>query len=157
MSLKRKAADITADAAKKAKPNASITSFFSSPKAPLSTNSTAPNSSAPASSPIAKPAVTKAEPAAAPAPFDKEAWVAKLKPEQKELLKLEINTLHESWLAVLKDEVVSESFLTLKRFLKSEAESGKTIFPPSQDVYSWYADTYYLPDSYYSRLADCSI
>jgi len=54
------------------------------------------------------------------------------------LLKLEIDTLHESWLGALKDELTKPEFLELKRFLKKEAESGKTIFPPSADVYSWY-------------------
>lgn len=64
--------------------------------------------------------------------------MAKLTDEQKELLKLEIDTLHESWLAALKDEVVSKEFLELKRFLKKEIESGKKVFPPMEDVYSWY-------------------
>lgn len=124
MSLKRKAADITADAAKKAKPNSSITSFFGQPKSSISSNAS-------------EPASSQTAPETAPVPFDKDAWLAKLTPEQKELLKLEINTLHESWLAVLKDEVTSEGFLELKRFLKKEAETGKTIYPPSADVYSW--------------------
>lgn len=59
-------------------------------------------------------------------------------PEQKELLKLEIETLHESWLGALKEEVVSKEFLDLKRFLKRELETGKKVFPPSDDIYSWY-------------------
>jgi len=70
--------------------------------------------------------------------FDKAAWVAKLTDEQKQLLKLEIDTLHESWLGPLKDEIIKPEFLELKRFLAREAESGKKIFPPSADVYSWY-------------------
>lgn len=53
-------------------------------------------------------------------------------------MKLEIETLHESWLKELKDEVTSEGFLELKRFLKREVESGKKVFPPAEDVYSWY-------------------
>ena len=122
MSLKRKATDLAADAAKKPKANASITSFFAQPKP-------------------SKPASSSSDPTApetAPVVFDKEAWVAKLTPEQKELLKLEIDTLHESWLGALKDEVVSKEFLELKRFLKREAETGKKVFPPSEDIYSWY-------------------
>lgn len=71
------------------------------------------------------------------AKFNKDAWVEKLTDEQKELLKLEIDTLHESWLSVLKDEVVTKEFLDLKRFLKRELDSGKKIFPPMEDVYSW--------------------
>lgn len=74
----------------------------------------------------------------APAPkWDKDAWIAKLNDEQKELLKLEIETLHESWLQHLTNEVTSPEFLNLKRFLKKEVETGKKIFPPSEDVYSW--------------------
>lgn len=135
MSLKRKAADKAAESAKKAKANGSITAFFGQPKASASTSS-----SLPTSSPTA-PASSATAPATEPIKFDKDAWVAKLTDEQKQLLALEINTLHESWLGVLKDEVTSNAFLDLKRFLKTEAEAGKKIFPPSADVYSWYAPT----------------
>jgi hypothetical protein len=62
--------------------------------------------------------------------------------EQKELLKLEIDTLHESWLKELKDEVTSAGFLELKRFLKRERESGKKILPKEEDVYSWFVCPY---------------
>jgi uracil-DNA glycosylase len=50
---------------------------------------------------------------------------------------LEIDTLDESWLAYLKDEVVTTEFLNLKRFLKKEKDSKAKIFPPEEDVYSW--------------------
>lgn len=53
------------------------------------------------------------------------------------LLGLEIETLHESWLAQLKDEVLTKEFLELKRFLKAEHDKGEKIFPPAPDVYSW--------------------
>jgi uracil-DNA glycosylase len=124
MALKRKAGEIATDAAKKPK-NASITSFFGAPKPNpvVASNKSKPDPTAPATAPIV---------------FDKEAWVAKLSDEQKELLKLEIDTLHESWLGALKDEVTSDSFLNLKRFLKREQASGAKIFPPMEDVYSWY-------------------
>ncbi|MCJ1281795.1 uracil DNA glycosylase [Xylographa opegraphella] len=117
--LKRKATDLAAADAKKPKANGSITSFFGAPKA-SSTDSTTSS--------------------AAPAPtvkFDKDAWVAKLTEEQRSLLQLEIDTLHESWLAHLKDDMLMEKFLNLKRFLKKEKEDGKQIFPPLEDVYSW--------------------
>jgi hypothetical protein len=114
MSLKRKAADAATEASKKTKQN-SITSFFGAPK---------PKADAPA------------------ATFDKDAWVSKLTDEQKELLKLEIDTLHESWLPHLKDVLLSPNFLELKRFLKKELASGKTLYPPMQDVYSWYVSTH---------------
>ena len=117
MSLKRKAAEASIDATKKPKPNGSITAFFGAPK---------PSPNAKASS-------------AAAAKFDRDAWVSKLTDEQKELLQLELDTLHESWLPHLKDVLVNPQFLELKRFLKKELSSGKTIFPPMKDVYSWYA------------------
>ncbi|KZF24386.1 uracil-DNA glycosylase [Xylona heveae TC161] len=121
-SLKRKAIDLAAAEAKKPKANASITSFFGPPKPVASTSSTNP-ATAPSAPPVAK--------------FEKDKWLEKLTVEQKDLLKLEIETLHESWLAHLKDEVLSKEFLDLKRFLKREGESGKKVFPPFEDVYSW--------------------
>ena len=77
--------------------------------------------------------------------FDKAQWVEKLTPEQKDLLALEIESLDESWLAQLKDEVLSKDFLELKRFLKREHESGAKIFPPAPDVYSWYVELHLSP------------
>jgi uracil-DNA glycosylase len=109
MSLKRKAGEAATDASKKPKANGSITAFFGAPKPN-------PNSKA-----------------AAAAKFDK------LTDEQKDLLQLEIDTLHESWLPHLKDVLLSPQFLELKKFLKQELKSGKTIYPPMKDVYSWYA------------------
>jgi len=69
--------------------------------------------------------------------FDKKKWAEGLTAEQRGLLKLEIETLDESWLAHLKEEVVSKEFLELKRFLRGEKEAGKKVFPPEGDVYSW--------------------
>jgi uracil-DNA glycosylase len=126
MSLKRKAADIAAAEAKKPKANSSITSFFGPPKTISSTSSTNPSKGAADTAPA--PAVK----------FDKEKWVAGLSEENKALLKLEIETLDPSWLAVLSSTITTKSFLDLKKFLKTEAEAGKKIFPPSEDVYSWY-------------------
>lgn len=134
---------------KKPKANASITSFFGAPKpkpgAPTtSTNpSTTPTASQGTSGLKASSTPSSSEPflmgsaPATPRPFDKEAWVATLTAEQKSLLALEINTLDESWLRHLKDEIVKPDFLSLKRFLASEVTSGKKVFPPSGDVYSW--------------------
>ncbi|KAF2707324.1 uracil-DNA glycosylase [Pleomassaria siparia CBS 279.74] len=107
MTLKRKATEVANTANKAAKPNASITAFFGAPKP---------------------------KPEAA---FDKEAWVAKLSADQKELLDLEIETLHDSWLPHLKDVLVSPQFLELKRFLKKELAGSRPIYPPMKDVYSW--------------------
>ncbi|RAR07324.1 uracil-dna glycosylase [Stemphylium lycopersici] len=115
MSLKRKTAAAVTDASKKPKQNGSITAFFGAPKADP-----------------AKPKQT-----AAAAKFDRDAWVANLTDEQKELLKLELDTLHESWLPHLKDVLVTPQFLELKRFLKKELAGPKPIYPPMEDVYSW--------------------
>ncbi|KAI9786793.1 MAG: uracil DNA glycosylase [Peltula sp. TS41687] len=119
-SLKRKATELAVANAKKPKADGSITSFFSVPKSADAANKFSDAGSSP------------------PAPnFNKEKWVSSLTDEQRELLKLEIDTLHESWLAHLKEEVVKPSFLELKRFLKKELDAGKQIFPPQEDVYSW--------------------
>lgn len=123
--LKRKAAAPT-EANKKARANASITSFFGPPKPVANGGATASKAAA-------------AAPEPAPLRFDKAKWVATLNDEQKQLLQLEIDTLDPSWLAHLKDEVTSKEFLELKRFLAREADQGKKIFPPREDVYSWYA------------------
>lgn len=131
MSLKRKAADIAVDSAKKPKQNGTITAFFGAPKVTASSGAAAGAASfvstTDATAPATKPIV-----------FDKDAWLAKLSDEHKELLKLEIDTLDETWLGALKDEITSPEFLSLKRFLKTEYASGKKIFPPQEDIYSWY-------------------
>ncbi|KAF2219834.1 uracil-DNA glycosylase-like protein [Elsinoe ampelina] len=115
--LKRKAGDLAPSDAKKPKANGSITSFFGQPK----------------------PTSTPSKPTTEPAPikFDKQAWIDKLTEEQRTLLDLEITTLDDSWLAVLHTELTTPSFLSLKRFLQSEAKSGTKIFPPQADIYSW--------------------
>ncbi|CAG8980515.1 hypothetical protein HYALB_00002512 [Hymenoscyphus albidus] len=118
MSLKRKAGDSISSDQKKPKANASITSFFGQPK-PVATSNGA---NAPAA-----PAVK----------FDKEAWVKGLTDEQRDLLKLEIETLDVSWLKELKDEVTSKEFLQLKRFLKKELDAKQVVYPAMKDVYSW--------------------
>ena len=118
-SLKRGASQLSSPVgdAKKPKANSSITSFFSVPKSNGSTAATG-----------------------APRPsFNKARWVQSLTPGQKDLLRLEIDTLDDSWLLHLKDEITTPEFLNLKRFLKKEKESGQTIFPPENEIYSWYA------------------
>ncbi|KAI4216956.1 MAG: hypothetical protein LQ351_000905 [Letrouitia transgressa] len=130
--LKRKAGDIVAASGKKPKANANITSFFAAPASttkPANGNQSSPLSTGTNSS--------NPDPLATAPKFDKAKWLEKLTADQKELLSLEIETLHESWLAQLKDEVLSKEFLELKRFLQKEKESGKTIYPPMEDVYSW--------------------
>lgn len=118
MSLKRKALDVVTAEAKKPKADGSITSFFGQPKRAAGTDQDASRNGVASK-------------------FDREKWLSSLTDEQRELLKLEIDTLHESWLAHLKDEIVSKDFLELKRFLKKELDTGKTVYPPMEDVYSW--------------------
>ncbi|KAK7223773.1 hypothetical protein V2G26_011776 [Clonostachys chloroleuca] len=113
--LKRKAGVAGGNDAKKPKANGNIASFFGAPK----------------------PAA-KGSGAEAPAlKFDKQKWVDSLTPEQKTLLQLEIDTLHESWLAHLKDDITTTQFLDLKKFLQAETKAGRKWFPPAEDVYSW--------------------
>ncbi|KAM0305216.1 hypothetical protein HYE67_008872 [Fusarium culmorum] len=114
--LKRKAGASAGNDSKKTKADGNIASFFAA----------AP-----------KPAAGTVSASAPAARFDKTKWVDSLKPEQKELLQLEIDTLDESWLAHLKDELVSKEFLDLKRFLDREITSGRKVFPPRDDIYSW--------------------
>ncbi|KAI6783076.1 Uracil-DNA glycosylase-like protein [Emericellopsis cladophorae] len=118
--LKRKAGGAAeGNDSKKPKANGSITSFFGAPK-------------------VAAPSTNAANVRGPSSPsFDKQKWVDSLKPEQRELLKLEIDTLHESWLAQLKDDIVTKEFLDLKRFLAAETKAKKKWFPPAEDVYSW--------------------
>ena len=127
MSLKRKNPPTWSPAdGKKPKKNADLTSFFGPPKV------TPASAGKPGSQGNGAAAID-----AAPVKFDKEKWVAGLSDEQKELLRLEIDTLDPSWLAVLKDEVVSPGFLELKRFLQKEIKAKEKIYPPMEDVYSW--------------------
>jgi uracil-DNA glycosylase len=133
MSLKRKADDAIAASAKKPKGQASLTSFFATPK--VASVSTTTTTKANGISSISNATTTAIE--APLSKFDKQKWVDKLTAEQKELLRLEIDTLDESWLAQLKDEITTKDFLDLKRFLKKEIDGGKKIFPPMEDVYSW--------------------
>ncbi|KAF7155026.1 hypothetical protein CNMCM5623_005234 [Aspergillus felis] len=118
--LKRNANHLSTPAcdAKKPKANGSITSFFGAPKP----------------RPVDVKTLTVSTPSSN---FNKDKWVASLTPEQQELLRLEIDTLHESWLSKLKEELVTPEFLGLKRFLKKERESGAKIFPPENEIYSW--------------------
>ncbi|KAK2777440.1 uracil DNA glycosylase [Onygenales sp. PD_12] len=120
---KRGANDLTGagSESKKPKTNGSITSFFGAPKPKPSQPNLGTN----------QPSAPQAS------SFNKARWVAGLTEEQQDLLKLEIDTLDESWLAQLKEELLSREFLQLKRFLKKEIASGAKIFPPLEDVYSW--------------------
>ncbi|KOS19165.1 Uracil-DNA glycosylase [Escovopsis weberi] len=120
--LKRKATStINADAKKPKANGGGISSFFSAAPRPAGL--------ALAAAPAAA--------GAASVKFSKDKWVAGLTADQRELLKLEIDTLHESWLAHLKDDIISREFLELKKFLQRETAAGHKWFPPKEDVYSW--------------------
>jgi uracil-DNA glycosylase len=110
---------------KKPKADGSITSFFGVPKPKPGSKASQQQAGAPAT-------------AGRVSNFNKAKWVSTLTAEQKELLQLEIDTLHDSWLAHLKDELLTSDFLKLKKFLKQEIDSGVKVFPPLEDVYSWY-------------------
>lgn len=114
---KRAATDAVTASAKKVK-SAAITSFF---KKDGVSHSSTPRTAAPVDT---------------SAPFVKSEWLKGLDDRQRNLLKLEIDTLHESWLGVLHEELTKPYFLKLKEFLAKERAST-TIFPPEKDVYSW--------------------
>ncbi|KAJ5650016.1 Uracil-DNA glycosylase [Penicillium longicatenatum] len=119
--LKRNADHLSTSAADIKKPKGgSITSFFGVPKPKVLSTQT-----------------TGVAPVSRPSSFSKEKWVSSLTEEQKDLLQLEIDTLDDSWLAHLKDDVTTPEFLNLKRFLKKEQDSKAKVFPPNEDVYSW--------------------
>lgn len=170
-SLKRKATEL-ASAAKKPKADKSITSFFSAP--PSSSSSSAAqkkkknlsesdalialaeeDDSAAAPPPQSQAPLDSSGTLAALPKFDKEKWVAKLTPEQKELLSLEIETLHESWLAQLKDEVLTKEFLDLKRFLKAEKAAGQKVFPPEKEIYSWFVSPLLFSNLKHLSILNC--
>lgn len=113
--IKRKAAETSTSAPKKAR---AITSFF--------TPSGEPSVASSSSSPLPKSSK-----------FDKSKWISNLSNEQRSLLSLEIDTMDDSWLGALKEELVTPDFLSLKRFLQGEKEKGEKIYPPEADIYSW--------------------
>lgn len=114
---KRPLENTKTEGVKKQKGGGSIVSFFGAPK----TGSSLPSSEK--SGPAAK--------------FNKDEWVASLTPEQRDLLKLEIETLDIDWMAALKNQLVTKEFLDLKRFLKQEISNGVKVFPPAEDIYAW--------------------
>lgn len=121
-SLKRKASGSgPGPEIKKPKANGNIAAFFGAAPKPAQTAAAASSAAAPAP----------------PTKFDKEKWLASLTPEQRKLLTLEIETMHESWLGLLKDDITTKEFLDLKKFLDRETAAGKKWFPPKEDVYSW--------------------
>lgn len=54
----------------------------------------------------------------------------------KETLKLEIDTIEDSWFAQLSSEFKQPYFIKLKQFVNKE-QATQTIFPPANDIYSW--------------------
>lgn len=64
-------------------------------------------------------------------------WIESLTPEQRDLLDLEINTMHDTWLKALHTELTKPYFLNLKKFLQTKRQNKVKVFPPEKDVYSW--------------------
>ncbi|ODQ81093.1 hypothetical protein BABINDRAFT_29465, partial [Babjeviella inositovora NRRL Y-12698] len=69
--------------------------------------------------------------------FDKDAWVASLSEEQRQLLQLEIQHLEISWLTLLHKELTKPYFINLKKFLLQQSKFKKEVFPPENEIYSW--------------------
>ncbi|KXN91672.1 Uracil-DNA glycosylase [Leucoagaricus sp. SymC.cos] len=77
-------------------------------------------------------------------PFSLSEFVSSLNEEEKRLLHLECEAMGKSWLKLLKDEIQSSYFLSLKRFLWEEGVRGPNdtpksckIYPPAKDIYAW--------------------
>ncbi|KAF6757200.1 uracil-DNA glycosylase-like protein [Ephemerocybe angulata] len=90
------------------------------------------------------PTATSQRPKLNSIPFSKNAFQTSLTDEEKNLLKLECDTLALSWLKLLKDEIRKPYFLDLKRFLwdaglKSSLDTPPSlqIYPPPKDIYTW--------------------
>lgn len=149
--LKRKAGEIAtataetitaAASSKKPKVNASITSFFAASQSSTTKvttagtgNETDTANDSPTTAPTSNTVTSSGS--VPTSTFDRAKWAAQLSPEVRDLLALEIAHLEDGWLAALKEEIVSEGFLGLKRFLRSEKQAGKTVYPPEDEIYSW--------------------
>ncbi|KAI8086312.1 uracil-DNA glycosylase-like protein [Halteromyces radiatus] len=57
--------------------------------------------------------------------------------ETKNLLHLEMTTMHQEWLKVLRPELTKPYFIKLKKYLKQELLNKQVIYPPAKDIYSW--------------------
>ena len=85
-----------------------------------------------------KPKAVKSGTGAAPViDFDKDAWAETLTGGQRRLLQLELETMHVSWLAELKDVLITPQFLSLKEFLEREKKEKRIVYPAEADIYSW--------------------
>ena len=102
--------------------------------------------SSPASTPSKQPSLTPSKPVVArPAPtptktapiFSKPAPVPTIAEDQSDPLSLERQTMDPEWFQRLEPELRSDYFGQLKRFLASEQQSGKKIYPPKHLIYSW--------------------
>lgn len=69
--------------------------------------------------------------------FDKDVWAQTLSEGQRRLLQLELETMHVSWLAELKDVLITPQFLSLKEFLEKEKKEKRIVYPAEADIYSW--------------------
>ncbi|KAI9318627.1 uracil-DNA glycosylase-like protein [Dichotomocladium elegans] len=71
------------------------------------------------------------------APLKSKDLLADLSEEHKELLELEMTTMHPEWIKALKPEFTKAYFIQLKKFLRAETAANKKIFPPAPEIYSW--------------------
>ncbi|KIL64249.1 hypothetical protein M378DRAFT_163494 [Amanita muscaria Koide BX008] len=76
-------------------------------------------------------------------PFSVSEYQESLAEEEKRLLQLECDTMEESWLGALKDEIKKSYFLSLKRLLWDEGvhwpevPKNLKIYPAPHNIYAW--------------------
>ncbi|KAF9046882.1 uracil-DNA glycosylase [Hymenopellis radicata] len=77
-------------------------------------------------------------------PFSLSAFQDSLSESERALLQLECESMGNSWLKLLKDEIKKPYFVQLKKFLWDEGVRGVSdsllppkVYPPAKDIYSW--------------------
>ncbi|KAK0468599.1 uracil-DNA glycosylase-like protein [Armillaria novae-zelandiae] len=77
-------------------------------------------------------------------PFSMSGFQESMTDEQRDLLRLECESMGKSWLKLLRDEIKKPYFLSLKQFLWEEGLKGihdtplpLRVYPPPKDIYSW--------------------
>ncbi|KAJ2324497.1 uracil DNA glycosylase, partial [Coemansia sp. RSA 2681] len=68
---------------------------------------------------------------------EKEKEEVAVSSEERDRFSLEYSTMDPSWLKHLRGEFTKPYFLSLKRFLETQAANKKTVYPAAGDVYSW--------------------
>ncbi|KAJ2859270.1 uracil DNA glycosylase [Coemansia aciculifera] len=114
-----------------------LDSYFVSKQA-KTPRSSATTASASKQAPTVSPASKKGKQAdTKPTEDSDEPEELQVSSEDRARLSLEYSTIDPSWLKRIGGELTKPYFLSLKQFLRSEADAKKTVYPAEEDVYSW--------------------